>query len=49
MNYYLYLTVKEKGTGNVGLVIDVAADSVLVEFPSNRKWLKENEIEVIEE
>lgn len=44
MNHYLYLTVKEKSTGRIGIVIDVQQDSVLVEFPSSSKWLKENEI-----
>ena len=44
MNHYLYLTVKEISTGMVGIVIDVSADSVLVEFPANTKWLKEYEI-----
>lgn len=44
MNYYLYLTVKEKSTGRIGIVIDVSIDSVLVEFSSSSKWLKENEI-----
>lgn len=44
MNHYLYLKVKEKSTGRIGIVIDVSTDSVLVEFPSSRKWLKEDEI-----
>ena len=44
MNHYLYLTVKEISTGMVGIVIDVSADSVLVEFPAKTKWLKEYEI-----
>lgn len=44
MNHYLYLTVKEISTGRIGIVIDVSTDSVLVEFPSSTKWLKENEI-----
>ena len=44
MNHYLYLTVKEISTGRTGIVIDVSTDSVLVEFPSNTKWLKEYEI-----
>ena len=44
MNHYLYLTVKEISTGRIGLVIDVSADSVLVEFSFNTKWLKEYEI-----
>lgn len=50
MNYYLFLTVKEKSTGAVGTVISV--DEVLglsVQFSSGVKWLKENEIEVVEE
>ena len=44
MNHYLYLTVKEISTGRVGIVIDVSPDSVLVEFPSDTKWLKKYEI-----
>lgn len=44
MNHYLCMTVKEESTGRIGIVIDVSADSVLVEFPSNTKWLKEYEI-----
>lgn len=49
MNHYLYLTVKEKSTGNVGIVISV--DEIMglaVEFTVGVKWLKENEIEIIE-
>ena len=44
MAHYLYLTVKEISTGCIGFVIDVSEDSLLVEFPSNSKWLKEDEI-----
>lgn len=44
MNHYLYLTVKEISTNRIGFVIDVSTDSVLVEFPSGTKWLKEYEI-----
>lgn len=50
MNHYLFLTVKEKSTGYIGIVISV--DEVMglaVEFPKGVRWLKENEIEVIEE
>jgi len=48
MNHYLYLTVKELSTGRTGLVIDVSTDSVLVDFPTGSKWLKENEITVLD-
>lgn len=48
MNHYLYLTVKEKSTGAIGFVIDVTTDSVLVEFPSYTKWLKEDEITTLD-
>lgn len=49
MNHYLFLTVKEKSTGNVGIVISV--DEIMglaVEFPKGVKWLKESEIIKIE-
>ena len=48
MNQYICLKVKELNTGRIGLVIDVSTDSVLVEFPSNTKWLKEYEIIVVD-
>ena len=44
MNHYLHLTVKEISTGSIGIVIDVSEGSLLVEFPSSSKWLKEDEI-----
>ena len=49
MNHYLYLTVKEKSTGFTGMVISV--DEILglaIQFSFGVKWLKENEIEIIE-
>ena len=50
MNHYLYLTVKEKSTGFTGMVISV--DEILglaIQFSFGVKWLKENEIEIIEQ
>lgn len=50
MNHYLLLTVKEKSTGAVGIVINVDETlDLAVQFSAGVKWLKENEIEVIEE
>jgi chemotaxis signal transduction protein len=50
MNHYLFETVKEKSTNNVGIVISVDETlGLAVDFPEGVKWLKENEIEVIEE
>lgn len=49
MNNYLFLTVKEKATNFTGIV--VAVDETLglgVQLPNGVKWLKENEIEVID-
>lgn len=49
MNHYLFLTVKEKSTGNIGIVIDVYEPvGLAVEFTDCVKWLKEDEIEIIE-
>lgn len=49
MNHYLFLTVKEKSTSYIGIVISVDETlGLAVEFPAGVKWLKENEIEVIE-
>lgn len=50
MNHYLFMTVKEKSTGHIGIVISV--DEVMglaVNFSNEVRWLKENEIEVIGE
>lgn len=50
MNHYLYLTVKEKSTDNLGLIIDVDEEMMMlaVEFTTGVKWLNECEIEIVE-
>lgn len=44
MNHYLFLTVKEKSTGKIGIVLDVSVDKLYVAFPTDSKWLEEDEI-----
>ena len=47
MNHYLFLTVKEKATNFIRIVIQVdEMMGLAVEFPKGVKWLKENEIEI---
>lgn len=50
MNHYLFLTVKEKSTDNLGLVIAVDEEmrTLAVEFTTGVYWLKECEIEIVE-
>lgn len=49
LNHYLYLTVKDINTDDIGIVIDVDEKGVYVDFPKGVKYLKENEIKEIKE
>ena len=50
MNHYIYRNVKVIKTGKIGIVIDVTADSVLVEFSDEtREWYCESDILLIED